>query len=407
MRAYLPALLVVVAAAGALHYRSRARAQVTGQAPPALVPTGDAEQEIPLGEGEVEAPFTTRMLHGGPARRHRASGRGPRTARVAWKAEVGSAVQAQLVSSPDGSVLYALTLGGELIALDAGSGAIRWRRSEGERLYGTPFVTDGGLVVLGRDGGAVVAYTSGGARTLKLEAEADCDVGVAYANGDFVTACGTSLRVIASNGTLRAEALLPKKIFTAPAIAKGVVVVGAQDGRVRAFRLPSLTPAWETSLGADVDGGVALADDGSVIVGTDAGEVVRLSPAGAITWRSKVGAYVRGALSIARNGDVLAGVMGNEPGLVRLEGESGRERFRFATAGSGAAEFGVRGGALEDDAGTLYFGAQDDHVYALSSGGRALFRHDMGADVDAPLLLLADGRLIAAADNGVVVCFAP
>lgn len=396
----------MIAGAAALHLRR-------GHESPPIVPqtiasvSASTTPPLEIGAGPLEAPFTTRMQHGGPARRHRASGRGPRRAEVGWSQELGAAVEAQIVTSPDGATLYALTLGGELIAMDARDGSIRWRRSEGNRMYGTPFVMDDGLVVLGRDGGAVVAYNAEGVRKFRLEAEHDCDVALAYANGALLTACGPAVRAIGLSGTLLGEALLPKKVYSTLAVHDGVVTVGAQDGRVRALRLPGLSPMWDTKLGADVDGGVAIADDGSVVVGTDAGEVVRLSRAGAIQWRRKVGAYVRGPLSIARNGDVLAGVMGKEPGLVRLEPTQGEPRFHFATGGSGAVEFGVRGGALEDDAGTLYFGAQDDLVYALESNGALIFRYDMGADVDAPLTLLNDGRLIVAADNGRITCLLP
>src|SRR5438105_2605026 len=67
-----------------------------------------------------------------------------------------------------------------------------------------------------------------------------------------------------------------KKVFTAPAIADdGTIVFGSQDHRAYALT-PAGALAWSVDLGADVDGGPAIGDDGDVFVGTDAGDVVRL-----------------------------------------------------------------------------------------------------------------------------------
>jgi outer membrane protein assembly factor BamB len=67
----------------------------------------------------------------------------------------------------------------------------------------------------------------------------------------------------------------------------------------------------------------------------------------------------------------------------------------------------VHGGPVEDDLGSLYFGAQDDAVYAVASTGEMLWRFQTGDDVDAPVTLLSDGTLIAGADDGKVYAFQP
>lgn len=406
VRPYLPALLLLVAGFGALRYR---RASSTAEAPPALAVTA-AVTAIPieLGSGRPESDAAPRTVHGGPARRHRAVGHGPNAARVLWERQVGGAVAAQITVSADGATLYAVTLTGDLVALSAANGEERWRRAQGNRVYSAPLVASSGLLVFGRDGGAVVAVGADGTPKWHFETEADCDVAVVEVEGGgFVTACGRQIVSLRRDGTLRAEARLPKKVFSTPAATADRIVLGAQDGHVRALSLPMLLPLWDTALGADVDGGVVLADDGSVFVGTDAGEVVRLDPEGALAWRTRIGHFVRGALSVARNGDVLAGAMGPEPALVRLRGGNGEVRFRASTRGTGANEFGIRGGALEDDAGRLYFGAQDDAAYALDASGALLFRYETKGDVDAPLTLLPNGSLVIAADDGTVTCLAP
>jgi outer membrane protein assembly factor BamB len=62
----------------------------------------------------------------------------------------------------------------------------------------------------------------------------------------------------------------------------------------------------------------------------------------------------------------------------------------------------VHGGPLEDEAGTLVFGAQDDYVYAVDSSGTLLWRFATGGDVDAPVTLLRDGTVVVGSDDGSV-----
>lgn len=407
LRPILPAFLIVTAGVAAfLSRRPTVPVDALGTSAPSSA--ASAAVAVPVGTGPVEDEGAARSVHGGPARRHRARGHGPSTARVLWRRELGGPIQAQVTASPDAATLYAVTLSGDVVALAAADGSERWRRAQGNRLYAAPTVAADGTLFLGRDGGAVIALSAEGAVKWRFETEHDCDVAVIDrgANGLFA-GCGPRAMWLRRDGTLLAEVTLPKKIFSTPAASEAMIVIGAQDGHVRAFEPVSLRPLFDTALGADVDGGIALADDGSIYAGTDAGEVVKLDARGGVLWRRKIGSYVRGALSLARNGDVLAGVMGLEPAQVRLRGDDGELVFRAKTRGTGAQEFGMRGGALEDDAGRLYFGAQDDSVYALSGAGELLFRHETGADVDAPLSLLPDGRLLIASDDGSVTCLAP
>ena len=67
----------------------------------------------------------------------------------------------------------------------------------------------------------------------------------------------------------------------------------------------------------------------------------------------------------------------------------------------------IHGGPLEDDDGALYFGTQDDAVYALDPDGAVRWSYTTGADVDAPLTLLSDGSLIVPSEDGSVTLLVP
>ncbi len=123
-------------------------------------------------------------------------------------------------------------------------------------------------------------------------------------------------------------------------------------------------------------------------------------------WRTPAGGFVRGALAIARNGDVLAGTYGPVPRMLRIAPDGG-VRGAFAIPGTGAREFGIHGGALEDEDGTLFFGAQDDAAYAIARDGTVRWRYVTGADIDAPLTMLSDGSLVVPSEDGTVTLLLP
>jgi outer membrane protein assembly factor BamB len=149
-----------------------------------------------------------------------------------------------------------------------------------------------------------------------------------------------------------------------------------------------------------VDCAPALGDDGTVFAASDAGVVVALDARGEERWRTVVRGYVRGGLTVRRNGDVLAGTYGPGPRVVALDGASGEQRWSFRIQGTGAAEFGIHGAPLEDAGRKLFFGAQDDAVYALDADGSFLWRFATGGDVGAPLVVGRDGVLYTGSDDG-------
>ncbi|HZW74779.1 MAG TPA: PQQ-binding-like beta-propeller repeat protein, partial [Caldimonas sp.] len=353
---------------------------------------------------EARAP---RMLHEDAHRTHRAHGRAPTRPNLAWTYATGGPIEAQITTSPDEQTLYVSSLDGSVTALSR-TGEKRWIATFGDRVYSTPCVADDGSIYVGTDAKKFVALTSDGRVRWRLDTDGDADTGAALTKeGNVVFAAGQDVYAVRSGGDLLWKFRAKRKVFTAPAIADdGMVVFGSQDDHVYAVTARGAL-AWVVDLGADVDGGPAMDDDGAVYVGTDAGELVKLDPRGQIVWRAKLGGYVRGSISIARNGDVLAGVYGPAPREVRVAGDDGSERGALNVLGTGARDFGVQGGALEDDVGTLVFGTQDDALYVMGPDGAVRWRYVTGGDVDSPATVLSDGTLLVGSDDGKVYCFAP
>jgi outer membrane protein assembly factor BamB len=339
------------------------------------------------------------MIHLDPRHTNRSPFEGPTAAKVLWTFDTGGPIEAAPAVLEDGTILVA-SLGGKLFAL-TGDGKQKFAVDLGDRGYSAPLAL-GDFIYVGSDAHRFYGVTREGVIRFRLETNGDVDTGaVPTPWGGIVFASGRVLYASKPDGTLLWRVQARRKIYSSPAVSDdGTVYVGSQDRHFYAVA-PDGKVRWRVDLGGDVDSSPAIQDDGTVVVGSDKGEVVALAPeSGEARWTAVVGGFVRGAMSLGRDGTVFAGTYGPTPRLVALDPATGAIRFRFPVAGTGATEFGIHGGPVEDSVGRLYFGAQDDHAYCLAPDGALLWKLRTGGDVDAPLVIAPNGVLLVGSDDG-------
>ena len=394
---------------GPVSKTSDAGVTITGSAM-SITDGGDPPKRPPLRLGTKDASVAlgTPTLHSDPQRTNRSLATGPRShpqARIRFDAK--APIATQVVASRDEKHLHFATLGGRVIAIDR-AGHTRFSVDLGDRIYGTPLVSESAIYV-GSDAKKFFAISPEGTILWRLDLEGEADVAPLEWDTRFgrriVFAAGPYLYAVRAHGDVAFRYKAAGKIFTAPAAThSGLIVFGSQDGHVYGLRSQGEL-AFRVALGSDVDGAPAVLDDDAVVVGTDNGEIVKLTHDGAVVWRTRASGFVRGTLMVGRNGDIVAGTYGPTPRLVRLDGTSGDIVRSFAIVGTGAKEFGIHGAPLEDAVGNLFFGAQDNHVYVVTPELELLYALKMGGDVDAPLTLLKDGTLVVPCDDGTVTLF--
>lgn len=339
------------------------------------------------------------MLHLDARRTNRSPYAGPTAPRLAWTFDTGGPIQAAPAILDDGTIVVA-SLSGKVHGLGR-DGEPRFAVDLEQRIYSSPLVTRDGIF-LGSDVRRFYALHPDGRVRWKLETNGDADTGATLTpSGALVFASGRMVYGVEPNGTVRFRVKTARKTFASPAVGKdGTTFVGSQDDHVYAIEEDG-TIKWRKDVGADADGSPAIGDDGTIYVGTDGSEVIALRPEdGAIVWRRNVGGYVRGSLSIGRYGKIFVGTYGPHPRMVALDAEDGALLWAFSVRGTGALEFGIHGGPVEDSEGRLYFGAQDDFVYALDQDGALLWKLQTGGDVDASLVITEDGALLAGSADG-------
>ncbi len=174
---------------------------------------------------------------------------------------------------------------------------------------------------------------------------------------------------------------------------RGLVYVGADDGRLRALDPGTGAVRWQLEAGGALRARPTVSDD-ALFVHSDDGFLYAVEPrSGKLEWRARVAAeaieriplsaqgarYNHYASSALRLGDTVY-VGGFDGRLYALDAASGTERWQFP---AGDTIAGTPAGAGD----RVVFGSFDGHVYALdATSGEELWRHDTGAPVvSAPL----------------------
>jgi outer membrane protein assembly factor BamB len=228
-----------------------------------------------------------------------------------------------------GGQVFATTGLGELVALDAATGAVQWRQRFDAPVIGAPTVEGNTVYAVARDGSAVavdtangkIRWTVGGTRAASgMVGTGSPGVGEGLAVFPFAagevsavkTADGAKAwgAAVAGQRLGRAYAAGMGDLTGDPVIAGGVVYVGSAAGRTAAFNAETGQRLWTANEGAM---NPPLVVGGSVFVVNDEARLVRLDAStGAVIWAVQMPYYKaekpkRWKAITAHYGPVLAG----------------------------------------------------------------------------------------------------
>ncbi len=221
---------------------------------------------------------------------------------VRWRSD-----EAGYYSSPAvaGGLIFAGNLdgsekaGGQLVALDAATGVLRWTFATGADIYGSPVVSDGAVFV-------------------------EDDAGVLYA-------------VEASSGTERWRATIATQGGVGPAVSKGTVFVGGLDtGDLLALDAATGRERWRFDLGDGTLSSPAIAEDVVYTTGarlideeTAEGDLIAIdSVSGMERWRFPMETVSHSSPAVV-DGTVYVGDVGGV--VYAVDAETGTEIWRMQT----------------------------------------------------------------------------
>jgi outer membrane protein assembly factor BamB len=241
-----------------------------------------------------------------------------------------------------GARIYATTGYGELVALDAASGAVVWRQRMATPAVGAPAVEGNVVYAVGRDGGAMAVAADTGKIQWQIQGSPDSsgmvgegspavdDAAVIfpYPSGELVAinkAGDERLWVAAVAGQrLGIPTGSMGGITGDPVLSGGVIYAGSAGGRTVAIDAATGKRLWTAAEGAL---NPPLVVGGSVFVVNDQARLVRMDAAtGAVIWSTEMPYFVKDKVKkrkgiFAHYGPVLAGgriVVASSDGLLRL-----------------------------------------------------------------------------------------
>lgn len=325
---------------------------------------------------------------------------GPDGADRAWSFRTEGNIAAQAVVGADGTV-YVGSLDHHLYAFSP-AGEELWNRDLGGAVFSTPALDGAGHVFVGSDSDYFFCVDATSGEVIwHLRTEGDVDTGITIApDGSLVFGANDHVWSVSPAGETRWRFRARIRVYSAPAIDDdGTVYFGAQDNYVYALASDG-SLRWRFETPDDVDSAVVIADDGTLYFGADDRRVRALSRDGEELWSHDVDGYVRSPVALGRRDDILVPVFGPHPRLVSLDAHTGEERWNFPIGGAGASsDLGVGSGAIVDRDGNLYFGADDDYLYALTPEGRLRWVFLTADRVDSDPVLAPDGTLYFGSDD--------
>jgi len=184
-----------------------------------------------------------------------------------WSYCTGGGVRYGLSMSPDGSVVYAPSADGRIYALDASSGAFKWK---------SPVISPGNVCAVGNDGAIYVGGT------------------------DF------NLYVLNPNGTIRWSRPTAGKITAAPAIGlDGTIYCGSQDRWLYAMN-PNGSLKWTRSVSGVIYSSPTIDPYGTLVLGNYGGDLIAVNAAnGSTLWERALGQNLYSSPTVGGGGSVF------------------------------------------------------------------------------------------------------
>jgi outer membrane protein assembly factor BamB len=182
--------------------------------------------------------------------------------------------------------------------------------------------------------------------------------------GNCPTHIGRGPNVSAKTNHVRWTATAGGGIEGGTAIAAdGTIYAGATDGKLYAFD-PLGNTKWAAALGSSsfTNAVPAIAQDGFIYIGNQDENLYAATPAGALVWQYKIGGQLFTSASVAGDGTIYMGGSGGEHAAFALT-NTGTLKWKFAVGNDVDSS-----PAITFD-GTVYFGDEDGAMFAAQPTG--------------------------------------
>ena len=296
---------------------------------------------------------------------------------------------------------------GNLRAIDLKTGKRKWIYHSDGGFSASPLVLNGVVYVGDEDGTFHAVKADTGAKLWTFDAGAGIHSSANFLGDKIVFGDdGADIFCLDAAGKKLWDAKAGDRVNGAPAIGAGAqgqsanVFVSGCDAQLRAINIDNGQERFTRELGALCPGSPALLP-GQIIIGTDGGKVLCLSPDG----QKQLWAFegVEGGAMVysspaAADGVVVFGA--RDRNVYGLDLATGQKRWRFPTRGEVDSSPVI-------SAGRVYVGSKDKRLYVLDlQTGKKLWDFVASRGITAPPAI-GEGVVIIGDTAGSLFCFEP
>lgn len=296
-----------------------------------------------------------------------------------------------------GGVVYYANTAGVVKAVDAGNGNLIWSYKTGGKIFSTPTISDGKLVIGCTDGYIYCLDVKGEKIVNIYKNQKPSDKSLSGDSG----AISQNSKTVTYRGKLLWKVKAEKSVLPAPAIYKGIVYIGASDGIFRALSLKDGSEVWRYSGIKGFVEAKAYVDDEGVYVGDWRNTFYAFHPkTGALLWtwtNKKLNRMLSPAAvwPVKSHGKVF--IVTPERVVYALNAADGKELW---SANGGREAIG-----LSSDGKAIYIKTMQDSVFAWSAVSGVAKRvwssfAGYGYEIAPSPITTQDGLLFIPTDKG-------
>jgi outer membrane protein assembly factor BamB len=189
-----------------------------------------------------------------------------------------------------------------------------------------------------------------------------------------------------SGGTQKWTYTVGNIIDSTPAIAdNGTIYVGSYDKKLYAFHADG-TCKWACDLSGWIFSSPAVARNGTVYIGSTNGRLYAVNSSGSVKWSYNTGKPILSSPAIGSEGEVYIYIDGK---LIALNSD-GSLKWEYATVESGSYNYSS---PVVGNDGTIYIGSVNKKFYAVNSSGAGKWTFETSGHIQASAAIDSDGTI--------------
>jgi outer membrane protein assembly factor BamB len=333
-------------------------------------------------------------------------GRGPnvgaKTATLRWKGAAGAGVSGGISVAADGTI-YAGAADGKLYAWSP-SGTLKWAAAVGGSSFvnAVPAIAQDGSIYLGNQDENLYSISAAGTVTWKYKIGGELFTSANVAGDGTIYMGGSNdsaAFALNNDGTLKWQYAVNNQVLSSPAIGfDNSVYFGSENANLYALS-PVGTETWTFTDSEEGAQTPVIGQDGSVYFNGKA-SICALDSQGKLAWVSDMTDDAT-LPAIGWDGTVYAG--SQDGGLYAFDGKRGTVKWHLTSLG----DFDTATQPTIGGDGTIYIGTTTGVFYAFTPAGSVLWKLATGGGIHGPAAIAADGTLYFGSDDNNLYAVGP